>query len=228
MPSYFPLQLDIAPKRSSAVNRIFVMLVIATYGVAIWGDLPFEPSAYLIEDKSYYFSAVSGAYAQIQGYLLLVNLLMLWVLGNAICGKIGGYRYAGLALLLCALGSIASLYLFISPLVWVEFAMYAIFGLFFCFYPNNLLSSPWLQGRFGGDFHIPMWCIIGIWLLIDSVMSLNGANNGAHVVYLVGLLTGVIIGWILLLLNGVVMTEVDRKTLPEYFGVSVTRLPING
>ena len=142
-----------------------------------------------------------------------VDLLFLWVAGNAICGLVGQLPFLLLYLALGTVTGVAQLAIGGSPVLGAGGAVAGMIGLCIAFLPTNavLLYYPALSGLAARP--APVWTLLvywGAWSALACLLHLDPTAPWGH---LLGLCTGIGLGVAMVLAGWVEFTECDNGPL---------------
>jgi membrane associated rhomboid family serine protease len=152
------------------------------------------------------------------GYLhLLGNMLFLWIFGNAVCAKIGNFRYLPIYLGLGIIGGITHLIFTGGNAIGASGAINGIVGMYLVFFPENEITcylvmwfflSPYVK-----EFSVSSIWMILFWLAFDIFGAMRGGGGVAYFAHLGGFAGGFILAILMLKLKLVVMEEGYEKSL---------------
>jgi membrane associated rhomboid family serine protease len=148
---------------------------------------------------------------------LLGNMLFLWIFGNAVCAKIGNFRYLPIYLGLGILAGIAHLIFTGGNAIGASGAINGIVGMFLVFFPENeitcyisfwFLLSPYIK-----EFTVSSIWMILFWVAFDVWGAMKGGGGVAYFAHLGGFAAGFVLAIVMLKLKLVVMEEGYEKSL---------------
>lgn len=135
---------------------------------------------------------------------LLGNMLFLWIFGDNVEHRLGGFRYL---LTYLATGVAATLFFafFVPdsqvPLVGASGAISGILGLYFLWFPRNQVKVFIFFIIIFQIVQIPARLVLGFYLLIDNILPflINGAGGAgvAHGAHIGGFVAGLGLAWII-------------------------------
>jgi membrane associated rhomboid family serine protease len=148
---------------------------------------------------------------------LLGNMLFLWVFGNAVCAKIGNFRYLPIYLGLGVIAGIAHLVFTGGNVIGASGAINGIVGMYLVFFPENEITcyfAIWLFFRpYVKEFSVSSIWMILFWLVFDILGAVMGGGGVAYFAHLGGFAGGFVLAILMLKLKLVVMEERYEKSL---------------
>lgn len=147
---------------------------------------------------------------------LIGNMVILLVFGNAVCGNTSNVGYLVLFFVFAVAAGGMHLLLDGRPAVGASGAIYGVVGMTLAMYPLNRVSVFWWFLAMG-TFRVAVWKLAVIWAIFDTIGAIGQKGPVAHVAHLGGLLMGVAVGWLLLRMRWVELSEVDHRSLEEIF-----------
>ncbi len=155
---------------------------------------------------------------------LLFNMLYLWVFGNAICSKLGSWRYCSVYLLGGMAAGVVHLLVDGHPAIGASGAIYAVIGFYLVLYPTNQVNCFWLFFFRGGSVGIAGFWLILLWFALDAWNALAGASGGiAYWAHIGGFLAGLAMGGWFLLLDWTSLEHDDHPSLLQCLGIQPAR-----
>lgn len=152
------------------------------------------------------------------GILHLVgNMLFLWIFGNAVCAKIGNFRYLPVYLGLGLVAATAHLIFAGGNAIGASGAINGIVGMYLVFFPVNditcyfvflLLFRPIVK-----DFSLSSFWMILFWLAFDLWGAMSGGGRVAYFAHLGGFAGGFALGILMLKLKIVTMERYETSLL---------------
>lgn len=148
---------------------------------------------------------------------LLGNMLFLWIFGNAVCAKIGNFRYLPIYLSLGVIAGISHLVFTGGNALGASGAIYGIVGMYLVFFPENeitcyisfwFLLSPYIKELTVSS----IWMIL-FWVAFDVWGAMQGGGGVAYFAHLGGFAAGFVLAIVMLKLKLVVMEEGYEKSL---------------
>jgi len=138
------------------------------------------------------------------GFLhLFGNMLFLWIYGDNVERRMGPLRYA---LAYLGTGSAATLFHWAGapasqvPVVGASGAISGVLGLYFVWFPRNVVRMLWLLPPFLGNvFEVPARVVLGFYLVFDNLLPYLFAGDDvgvAHGAHIGGFIAGVAIAWV--------------------------------
>ena len=148
---------------------------------------------------------------------LLVNMLYLWVFGNAVCETVGNTKYL---VLFFALGVFAAIVHNIcdgTPAIGASGALNGIIGFYLIFFPINRVSCfYWFFVR-AGVFDIAGYWLITFWFAFDAWGAFSENNSGiAYWAHIGGFLSGAALGVLFERKGWAQLATYDNPSLIDY------------
>ncbi|WDE96286.1 rhomboid family intramembrane serine protease [Lentisphaera profundi] len=145
------------------------------------------------------------------------NMMFLWVFGNAICSKIGSWRYLGLYLFFTLTAACFHLLMADGGAIGASGAINGVIGFYFALYPvNQIKMFYWLLLR-PGTFQVDGYWIILFWLLGDIFGALTGGAGIAYGAHLGGFIGGMGLAFLFLKFKLVEFQRADNNHLFQRF-----------
>jgi membrane associated rhomboid family serine protease len=128
---------------------------------------------------------------------LLGNMLFLWIFGNAVCAKIGNFRYLPIYLGLGVIAAIAHIIFTGGNAIGASGAINGIVGMYLMFFPENeitcylvmwLFLSPYVK-----EFTMSSIWMILFWLAFDILGVMVGGGGVAYFAHLGGFAGGFVL-----------------------------------
>ena len=146
---------------------------------------------------------------------LLGNMLFLWIFGNAVCAKIGNFRYLPVYLGLGLIAGLTQLTLAGGRAIGASGAINGVVGMYLVFFPMNditcyyILFFPLYPGKFSLS---SIWMIL-FWLVFDIWGAARGGGGVAYFAHLGGFAGGFIIAILMLKFKLVTMERYEQSLL---------------
>ena len=225
---FLPLHVDVPEDRRPWANWLFcgVLTVIYILTVKINYDLDWNIK---FDEKKYEHlmlhgwnlrQMVTNIWLHADPLHLVGNLLFLWLFGNAVCAKVGNFKYI-LIYLGCGLISDSVCCMFsISPSLGASGAINGIIGMYLVFFPVNEIEGYWMLGywyhRNSSTNAVPGYFIVPLWFAFDLYGAIfsNGQGIG-YVAHVAGFAAGFMIAVVLMMTKIVVMAR-DEVSLFDY------------
>ena len=146
---------------------------------------------------------------------LLGNMWFLWVFGNAVCAKLGNFRYLGLYILMGIAAGIAHLLTSSAGALGASGAINGVVGMYLVLFPENDIICYWSPIIiYWRQFTVSsMWMVL-FWLFWDVIGALLPGSTVAHTAHLGGFAAGFGIA-LLMLHKGWITMERYEKSLPR-------------
>ncbi len=145
------------------------------------------------------------------------NLLFLWIFGNAVCAKIGNFRYFPIYIGLGLVAAISHLIFSGGPMIGASGAINGIVGMFLVFFPQNEITV-YLVGWFVllprvWEFSLSSYWMILFWFTFDVLGAFLGGGQVAYFAHVGGFLAGFALAVVMLKTKVVVMEPRYEKSL---------------
>ena len=128
---------------------------------------------------------------------VLGNMIFLFVFGNAVCSRIGNFKYLLIYLACGVVAGIGHILFSDLPAIGASGAVSAVVGMFLIMFPKSKISLIYYAMYRAGTFEIKSLWIISIWFVLDllgSMMGMGGIAYHAHVAgYLAGFLAAIVL-----------------------------------
>jgi membrane associated rhomboid family serine protease len=154
------------------------------------------------------------------GILHLVgNMLFLWIFGNAVCAKIGNFRYLPIYLGLGLISGFSQLVFSGQGGIGASGAINGVVGMFLVFFPQNEITCylifffPLLVRPYCKEFCMSSYWMILFWLAFDIWGVMKGGGRVAYFAHLGGFTGGFVIAILMLKLKMVTMERYEKSLL---------------
>jgi len=207
-----PHEVETLKQKEPFANYILIGLTIVTYIVTGVGFGPRE--SMILRDFSP-FSLVAYQFMHGSFWHIVMNMIVLWVFGNAICSNTNNLLYPVAYVLLGVLAGSIHLATDGGPVIGASGSICGIIGLYLAMYPRNYIRCVWFASAMArGAFKMRGQTLIVMWFLTDLMIALSGgAGRVAYWSHIGGYIGGFVTG-IVLLHGGVVsMTRFDNPTV---------------
>lgn len=148
---------------------------------------------------------------------LLGNMLFLWIFGNAVCAKIGNFKYLPIYIGLGFAAGFSQLVFGGQGGIGASGAINGIVGMFLVFFPANeitcyfcmiFLLSPYVK-----EFCLSSYWMILFWLVFDIWGAAVGGGHVAYFAHLGGFAGGVVLAILMLKFKLVTMERYEKSLL---------------
>ena len=146
---------------------------------------------------------------------LVLNVVFLWVFGNAVCSKIGNKVYPVVYLGFCLLGALVHLLVSDEPAFGASVAISGIVGMYAVIFAENAVSCFFLFPH-PVTFSVSGYFVIVVWFVADILVAGFGIESTSYVGHSLGLGGGFGLAVLMLKKEWVVM-EKDEKSLLQVF-----------
>ena len=180
-----PIRLDVLFPRLPVMNYVIIaittLVTVAAWSNGYWDDSwYFEPwvNALILQDWSAPIGWFGSTLLHGDFFHWFFNMAFLWVFGNAICAKVGNWRYLALYILFTLAASCFHLLIDDSPALGASGSINGIIGFYFALYPiNQIKMFYWFLLR-PGTFDVTGYWVIAFWLLGDIYGALTFSLKG--------------------------------------------------
>jgi membrane associated rhomboid family serine protease len=157
------------------------------------------------------------------GFLHLIgNLWFLWIFGNAVCAKIGNFKFLLIYLLVGLAAGVTHLIMVGGSMIGASGAINGIVGMFLVFFPRNditcyfvfiFMIKPYVY-----EFVMSSFWMILFWLAYDILGAVLGyadpnSSGVAYFAHIGGFATGFAIGLIMLKTKMITMERYEQSIL---------------
>ena len=221
-----PIRLDVLFPRLPVMNYVIIaittLVTVAAWSNGYWDDSwYFEPwvNALILQDWSAPIGWFGSTLLHGDFFHWFFNMAFLWVFGNAICAKVGNWRYLALYILFTLAASCFHLLIDDSPALGASGSINGIIGFYFALYPiNQIKMFYWFLLR-PGTFDVTGYWVIAFWLLGDIYGALTGGGGVAYGAHLGGFMGGMALAFVLLKYKMIAFQRADNDHLfQRYFG----------
>ena len=219
-----PVRLDVLFPRLPIMNYgIIIVTTIVTFAAWFQGDweTAWHEVAWVDMLMLHSWSSPIGWFGSTllhaDVFHWLFNMVFLWVFGNAICAKVGNWRYLGLYVLFTLAASWFHLLIDDSSALGASGSINGIIGFYFALYPiNQIRMMYWIFLR-PATFQLTGYWVIGFWLLSDLYGALSGSGGVAYGAHLGGFIGGVALAFVLLKYKFIEFQRADNDHLFQRF-----------
>lgn len=218
-----PIGLDVPFDRRPFFNWLMIVVIIVIFGfqvTAIRENPNYAFDGFLLDgfDPGGFF-----AHTWLHGgpIDLIVNLIFLWLFGNAVCAKIGNLLYVPVYIFLGLVAAITFNIVSDGVALGASGAINGIAGMFLVFYPANDVNMM-MATRFyrSWEFTVPSIVMVVIWLVADAYVVALGIGIVSYTAHLVAFAMGVLTAVLLLKFRVVEMDKYEESLL-DVLGISV-------
>jgi membrane associated rhomboid family serine protease len=146
---------------------------------------------------------------------LLGNMLFLWIFGNAVCAKIGNFKYLPIYIGLGLVAGLSQLVFSGQGSLGASGAINGIVGMYLVFFPTNEITCyffiPFLIRP--KEFCLSSYWMVLFWLAFDIWGAMSGGGEIAYFAHLGGFVGGVILAILMLKLKIVKMERYEKSLL---------------
>lgn len=211
-----PYAVDVPLDRKPFINWLLIASIVAVFFYTVYllftGNLAYtdDPSVWIL--TGWDIRGLIGHMWLHAGPIHLAgNMLFLWIFGNAVCSKVGNSLFFPLFLAFGLFAAAAHLIFCGGPMIGASGAINGVVGMYLVFYPLNNISCLWWWYAYGRTFSISGFWLIGLWFLFDLFGAMTGPGYVAYFAHLGGFALGVALGFALLALKVVKMSEDERS-----------------
>jgi membrane associated rhomboid family serine protease len=144
---------------------------------------------------------------------LVGNMILLWVFGNALNGIMHDVDYIVAYLVMGAVAGAVHLLVDGHPVVGASGAISGLMGLYLTVYPINQVSCFYFWIVRVGTFDIKGYVLIILWFGWDLISALRHVPGIACWAHVGGMVSGVVIGLVLLKLGRIHIADYDNPTV---------------
>ena len=216
-----PTHVDVLLPRKPYANYFLIGSITVVSLIYLFGFMPQEVSRYFIARHDYPLSGYFlSAYLHLDFMHLLGNMAFQWVFGNAVCSKIGNWRFLILYFVFEFASSLCHVHFSLNGVIGASGAINGIIGFYFALYPSNYIYvfywfyiSPW------GHTRVPGYVLIIFWFIMDAWGALTGGGFVAYWAHLGGFAAGMVVAIIFLKMKWVHFHKRDHDHLfQKFFG----------
>jgi membrane associated rhomboid family serine protease len=155
---------------------------------------------------------------------LLGNMLFLWIFGNAVCAKIGNFRYLPIYLGLGLISGITQLVFGGGRAIGASGVINGIVGMYLVFFPENEITCyfvfffPLLVRPYVKEFCLSGIWVILFWLVFDIWGAMKGSGQVAYFAHIGGFAGGFVLALLMLKLKIVTMERYEKSLLQVLAG----------
>jgi membrane associated rhomboid family serine protease len=134
---------------------------------------------------------------------LFGNMLFLWIYGDNVERRLGGFAYLVAYLVTGMAGTLVHALVFSSsemPLVGASGAISGILGFYFIWFPKNVVRMlAFLPPFLMQVFEIPARWVLGFYIVADNLLPflVSGEGGVAHGAHIGGFIAGGVVAWVL-------------------------------
>jgi membrane associated rhomboid family serine protease len=143
----------------------------------------------------------------------LFNMIYLWVFGNAICSKLGNWKYVVLFASCTTVASVFHNLVDGTAAVGASGAINGVIGFYLALYPMNKIHCAYFLLFRSGSFRISGKWLIGFWFILDVWGAYSGPSNVGYWAHIGGFVSGLLFGLVCLDNKWILMDRVDHPTL---------------
>ncbi len=146
---------------------------------------------------------------------LLGNMWFLLVFGNAVCAKIGNFRFLLMYVLFGVVAGFAHLLFNGAPALGASGAINGVVGMYLVLFPENGITCYfWFLLFILKRFVVRSCWMILFWLFWDIVGAFGGSDSGiAYFAHLGGFAAGFGIAWLMCVKGWVIMEKYEKSLL---------------
>jgi membrane associated rhomboid family serine protease len=203
--------VDVAEDRFPLANYALIVAIVIAFIFQV--TMPAEVIKPFVLD-GFTVSGLLG-YIWLHGGILhlLGNLLFLRIFGNAVCAKVGNFRYLLLYIIAGVLAGITHVVFRGGACIGASGAINGVVGMYLIFFPDNPITC-YLLLVWIWRFTVSSYWIILYWLAFDIYGAFNGGGFVAYFAHLGGFAAGITMA-LLLLKTGMAIMYRDEESLPQ-------------
>ncbi len=220
---FLPLHVDVPEDRAPWANRLICLAIVVIYILTSKDFMRCDFDRY--EEWMLHGWRLKGFIGHIWLHAdllhLIGNLIFLWLFGNAVCAKVGNFRYLVFYLTAGFFSGLFSAMLVDIPSLGASGAINGIVGMYLVFFPANEIEGYWMYGGYifghsddGDRSTVSGYFIIPFWFALDlfGVFFNHGSGIG-YIAHVAGFITGFTIAILLLVTKNVKMESCERSLL---------------
>ncbi len=213
-----PWSVDVPQDRWPIVNYLLVAVIILVFlwELSIPADEMEERLApYALDGLT--LTGIFGHFWLHAGFLHIIgNLIFLWIFGNAVCAKIGNFKYLGIYIFIGVLTGLIQLMITGGPIIGASGAITGVVGMYLMYFWENDITCYWIWFPYIREFTLSSFWMILLWIFYDIVGALWGGEGIGYFAHLSGYGAGFGIAAILLKYKLVTMEDYERSLLDRW------------
>ena len=145
---------------------------------------------------------------------LILNLLFLWIFGNAVCAKVGNIAYPLIYLVLGVAAGILHLAFSGHPAIEASGAINGVVGMYLVLFLTNSISCvfwPVVPAAYFKLFEVPSYAMIMLWFVYDGLVTLIEGGHIAYFAHIGGFMSGFVIAAILVQIKFIKMRPYEKS-----------------
>lgn len=143
---------------------------------------------------------------------LLGNMWFLWIFGNAVCAKVGNWRYLLLYVLLGVAAGVTHLVFDGGAALGASGAVNGIVGMYLVLFFENSITCYWAPILiYWRQFTVSSFWMILMWLAFDVYGALRGGAGVAYFAHLGGFGAGFAITWVMCQKGWITMERYEKS-----------------
>ncbi|MCM8526719.1 MAG: rhomboid family intramembrane serine protease [Lentisphaeraceae bacterium] len=215
-----PTHVDVLLPRRPYANYFLMAAITLTSTLQILGYLPHEflMEYFVAKDLKKPSGLFLSVFLHMDFFHLIGNMAFQWVFGNAVCSKIGNWKFLILYFLFEFASSICHIQFSDNGAIGASGAINGIIGLYFAMYPRNYIYVFYFFWfSFWGHTRVPGYLLIVSWFIMDAWGALEGGGMTAYWAHLGGFAGGMLAAVIMLKNHWIEFHRVDQPHLFEKF-----------
>ena len=214
-----PTHVDVLLPRRPYVNYVLIALSTVLSTVYILGYFPSDATRYFITGKGLNpLGMFLCVFLHLDFFHLIGNMVFQWVFGNAVCSKIGNWRYLLLYFAFTFAASACHSWFSSRGAIGASGAINGIIGFYFAMYPRNYIYVfYWFYITFWGHSRVPGYVLIIFWFIMDAWGALSGGGLVAYWAHLGGFAAGMVLAIVFLKLKWIQFHRIDQDHLFQRF-----------
>ena len=215
-----PTHVDVLLPRRPYVNYLLIALSTILSTVYILGYFPLSVTGYFVAGgrDPQPIGMILCVFLHLDFFHLIGNMIFQWVFGNAVCSKIGNWRYLFLYLTFTLAASVCHSWFSTNGAIGASGAINGIIGFYFAMYPRNYIYVfYWFYITFWGHSRVPGYVLIIFWFIMDAWGALGGEGGVAYWAHLGGFAAGMISAVIFLKFKWIQFHRIDQDHLFQRF-----------
>ena len=209
-----PWSVDVPQDRWPIVNYLLVAVIIIVFLFELTATEE-ELTPYMLDGLT--LQGIFGHFWLHGGILHLIgNLIFLWIFGNAVCSKIGNFKYLLIYLFIGILTGLIQLMITGGPIIGASGAITGVVGMYLVYFWENDITCYWIWFPFVREFSMRSFWMILLWIFYDIVGVIMGGEGIGYFAHLSGYAAGFGAAVLLLKTKMVTMEDYEKSLLDKW------------